>query len=170
MSCSCCSSSVAKPCPAVAHQLLRPWDFPGKTSGLGCHVLLQGASWPRAQTHVSCLAGGGFLTLSHLGSPVYAVHLTWILYMLFLTILTHGGLFPHNFCDFFPLCVHFLLNLSVRIFWNLVLKCIPPQWSCICFHIRECCHPRTLLCFLMLLFCFQNFAFLNSFLNFYSGV
>ena len=25
----------------VAYQLLRPWDFPGKGTGVGCHFLLQ---------------------------------------------------------------------------------------------------------------------------------
>jgi len=27
---------------AVAHQLLYPWDSPGKNTGVGCHALLQG--------------------------------------------------------------------------------------------------------------------------------
>ena len=26
-------------------RLLRPWDFPGKSTGVGCHCLLQSASW-----------------------------------------------------------------------------------------------------------------------------
>ena len=26
----------------VAHQVLCPWDFPGKNTGVGCHSLLQG--------------------------------------------------------------------------------------------------------------------------------
>ena len=26
----------------VAHQVLRPWDSPGKSTGVGCHFLLQG--------------------------------------------------------------------------------------------------------------------------------
>ena len=25
----------------AAHQLLRPWDFPGKSTGVGCHCLLE---------------------------------------------------------------------------------------------------------------------------------
>ena len=38
---------VAKPCPTlatswtVAHRLLCPWDFPSKSTGVGCHLLLQ---------------------------------------------------------------------------------------------------------------------------------
>ena len=35
-------------------RLLCPWDFPGKNPGVGCHVLLQGTSWPRGLTCVSC--------------------------------------------------------------------------------------------------------------------
>ena len=30
---------------AIAHQLLCPWDFPGKDTGVGCHFLLQGIFW-----------------------------------------------------------------------------------------------------------------------------
>ena len=26
-------------------RLLHPWDFPGKSTGMGCHCLLQKASW-----------------------------------------------------------------------------------------------------------------------------
>ena len=33
-------------------RLLCPWDFPGKSTGVGCHCLLQGASYP---LHYSCL-------------------------------------------------------------------------------------------------------------------
>ena len=34
-------------------KLLRPWDFQGKSTGVGCHFLLQGTSQPRDQTQVS---------------------------------------------------------------------------------------------------------------------
>ena len=27
--------------PAAAHQVPRPWDSPGKNTGVGCHFLLQ---------------------------------------------------------------------------------------------------------------------------------
>ena len=33
-----------------------PWDFPGKNTGVDCHFLLQGSSWPRDQTHISCVS------------------------------------------------------------------------------------------------------------------
>ena len=41
-------------------RLLCPWDFPGKSTGVGCHFLLQGSSWPRDGTQVSCTAGRHF--------------------------------------------------------------------------------------------------------------
>ena len=44
----------------VACWLLCPWDFPGKNTGMGCHFLLWGSSWPRDGTHVSSTAGRFF--------------------------------------------------------------------------------------------------------------
>ena len=32
-----------------------PSDFPGKNAWMNCHFLPQGSSWPRNQTHVSCI-------------------------------------------------------------------------------------------------------------------
>ena len=41
-------SEVAQPCPNLSNptrlqptRLLRPWDFPGKSTGVGCHGLLE---------------------------------------------------------------------------------------------------------------------------------
>ena len=55
----------------VAHQLLCPWDFPGKNSGVSCHFLLQRSSQPRNWTwcllHVSSALQMGSLLLSHQG-------------------------------------------------------------------------------------------------------
>ena len=33
--------SCARLCVTAAHQAPRPWDSPGKNSGVGCHFLLQ---------------------------------------------------------------------------------------------------------------------------------
>ena len=34
---------VTQPCPRLQlTKFLRPWDFPGKNTGVGCHCLLQG--------------------------------------------------------------------------------------------------------------------------------
>ena len=50
-------SEVAQSCPTLCDpmdtRLLRPWDFLGKSTGVGCHFLLQGTSRPRDGTQVS---------------------------------------------------------------------------------------------------------------------
>ena len=43
-------------------QLLCPWDFPGKNTGVGCHFLLQGILVTHDHTYVSCI---GRLILYH---------------------------------------------------------------------------------------------------------
>ena len=40
-------------CNPMDTRLLCPWDFLGKSTGVGCHFLLQGTSWPRDRTQVS---------------------------------------------------------------------------------------------------------------------
>ena len=52
-------------------------DSPGKNTGVGCHALLQGFSWCRGRTQVSCVSriGRWFpYHWCHLGSPL---HLIW---------------------------------------------------------------------------------------------
>ena len=39
-SCKVVSTSIETPW-AIAYQLLCPWDFPGKNTGVCCHFLLQ---------------------------------------------------------------------------------------------------------------------------------
>ena len=58
-SCSVVSNSLW-PHGLQPTRLLRPWDFPGKSTGVGCHFLLQGSSQPRDQTQVSHIAGRCF--------------------------------------------------------------------------------------------------------------
>ena len=52
-----CECEVAQSCPTLCDpmdtRLLCPWDFLGKTTGVGCLSLLQGTSRPRDQTQVS---------------------------------------------------------------------------------------------------------------------
>ena len=42
-------------------KLLRPWDFLGKSTGVGCHFLLQGTSRPRDWTQVSHIVDRRFI-------------------------------------------------------------------------------------------------------------
>ena len=61
-------SEVALSCPTPRPhglwptRLLHPRDSPGKSTGVGCHFLLQGSSRPREQMQVSCLASTHFTT------------------------------------------------------------------------------------------------------------
>ena len=40
--------------------LLRPWDFPGKSTGEGCISFSRGSFWPRDQIQVSHIVGRRF--------------------------------------------------------------------------------------------------------------
>ena len=55
----------------------RPWDFPGKNTGVDCHILLQGIlPTQRSNQHLlSPALAGSFLTTSAKGSPVSMVTL-----------------------------------------------------------------------------------------------
>ena len=54
---TCHRSEVAQSCLTLHDpmdtRLLRPWDFLGKSTGVGCLFLLQGTSRPRDRTQVS---------------------------------------------------------------------------------------------------------------------
>ena len=51
----------------VVRQALRPWDYPGKNTGVGCHFLLQGIFPTQGFEHTSLKSpelAGGLLTTS----------------------------------------------------------------------------------------------------------
>ena len=54
----------------VAHQAPRPWHFPGKNAGVGCHFLLQGITLTQGSNPRLLCYQAAFLPLSHLGSPL----------------------------------------------------------------------------------------------------
>ena len=59
-------SEVAQSCPTFHDptdtRLLRPWGFLGKSTGMGCHFLLQRTSQPRDRTQVSHIVDRHFLS------------------------------------------------------------------------------------------------------------
>ena len=57
---SCSVMSDCDPCGSA--RLLCLWTFPDKNTGVGCHFLLQGISWPRDWSHISCIEGRFFST------------------------------------------------------------------------------------------------------------
>ena len=59
------TSNSLRPCGLEPARLLYLWDFLGKNTGVGCHFLFQGSSWPRDRTSSSvspALAGRFFIT------------------------------------------------------------------------------------------------------------
>ena len=42
---------------------IHPWDFPGKSIGMGCHFFSRGSSQPRDRTRVSLIVGRRFTVL-----------------------------------------------------------------------------------------------------------
>ena len=66
---------VAQSCPTFCDpmgcpwsSLLCSWDFPGKNTGVGWHILLQGIFWPRDWTGSPALQADSLLSGSHQGS------------------------------------------------------------------------------------------------------
>ena len=57
----------------VAHGLLGPWDFPGKSTGVGCHFLLQGIFLTQGSNPGLPHCRQMLYHLSHQGSPSFAV-------------------------------------------------------------------------------------------------
>ena len=56
--CAKCVSACLRPQGLQPTRLLCPWDSPGKSTGVGCHALLQGIFPPRDWTsisYVSCM-------------------------------------------------------------------------------------------------------------------
>ena len=58
----------------VAYQLLHPWDFPGKNSGVGCHFLLQCVK-VKSESEVpqSCLTLSDPMDCSLPGSSIHGI-------------------------------------------------------------------------------------------------
>ena len=54
-----------------ATRLLCPWNFPGKNTGVGCHLFLQGMFLTQGLNLCFLQWQADSLPLSHLGSPVY---------------------------------------------------------------------------------------------------
>ena len=52
-------------------RLLCPWDYPGKSTGIGCHFLLQRIFLTQECNRVSSLAGGFFTTSITWEAPIY---------------------------------------------------------------------------------------------------
>ena len=72
--CECAvMSDSLQPLGLQSSRLLCPWDFPGKSAGVGCHFLLQGIFPTQGSKPHRLLWQADSLPLSHLGSPVMSM-------------------------------------------------------------------------------------------------
>ena len=75
--------NTAQLCPplvtpwTVAARLLCPWGFPRKSTGVGCHFLLQASSQFRNQTCISCLLDWQMDSLPPPGKPKNNLQRRW---------------------------------------------------------------------------------------------
>ena len=91
----------------VARQAPRPWDSPGKHTGVGCHFLLQGIVPTQGSNPGLCIAGRFFTQiLSHQGSPKVS---KWFLKSLQISFVLHLNWTKQNF--FFLIGVQLLYSV-----------------------------------------------------------
>ena len=90
-------------------RLLCPQDFPGESSGVGCHALLQGIFLPKDRTHVSYV--------SCIGRSIFSF-LVFCFCFCFLPLVLHGK--PHE---------DMLRNYSNRREFNIIQNEFGNQWS-----------------------------------------
>ena len=113
------ASKVAQSCPTLRPHgpwptwLLRPWDFPGKNTGVGCHFLLQGIFPTQGLNPGLPHCRQTLYPLSHQGSPMDGIKelliLTELLQVRVLSRLSHFRLFatPWTVAHQAPLSIGF---------------------------------------------------------------
>ena len=84
-SCCCCQvasvvSDSVRPHGLQPNRLLRPWDSPGKNTGVGCHFLLQ-CKEVKSESEVSqsCLTLSDLMDCSLTGSSIHGIFQTIVL-------------------------------------------------------------------------------------------
>ena len=77
-------SDPQRPCGLQPTRLLRPWDFPGSGTGVGCHCLLHKSYWVHLNTHrhafLSILTSTAVLFISSL--VIFPKFSTWEIFFL----------------------------------------------------------------------------------------
>ena len=92
----CACWSCARPHRLKPTRLLQPWDSPGKSAAVGYHLLLQGI-FPTQRSNPGLLHCTQILyQLSHMGSPVSAIHQCKSVIITYVYIYTYTYLHPHS--------------------------------------------------------------------------
>ena len=113
-------------------RLRRPWDSPGKNTGVGCHVLLQ-CMKVKSQSEVaqSCPTLSDPMGCSLPGSSVHGIFQARVL---------EWGAIAFSRC--LPHCRHILYHLSYQgvhySYWSTIKN------KCVCFKIQNCLFLRRL--------------------------
>ena len=126
-------------CTSMDCRFLCPWESPGKNTGMGCHILLQGA-FPTLEwiyiSYVSCTAGGPFTTsATHLGLPfsklVYTVKNLFLWSILLLSNLSLK-MFGFISSEFYLKWTTAMVQSAGKYFQNIIdIKCtLMNQDSC----------------------------------------
>ena len=97
-------------------RLLRPWDFPGKSTGVGCHHLLCSQSMPPVYLSIppfffffKTLDHFSVIILNSLSSRLcFASSFVW-----------SGGVLPY----FLACCIFFCLFIVFSLLWSLTCGC-----------------------------------------------
>ena len=97
-------------------RLLCPWNFPGKNTGVGCHFLLQGFSWPRDWTHISYIASMFCIT----GSP--GKHSMYVCMYVYIHIHTHTHTHTHIYMYMYPTDSLSLEDLKTPVLIETVIR------------------------------------------------
>ena len=97
-------------------RLLYPGDSLVKNTGVGCHALLQGSSWPRDRTcvsYVSCLAGRFFTTNATWEAQLPQIGFSWSL-----MTVNYVFLFNTQFLFIFKNGIQMINNQLHSFFWK----------------------------------------------------
>ena len=146
-----CCCWVAQSCPTLCdpmdcspHQLLRPWDSPGKNPGVGCHFLLQGIfpTWDRTcigrQILYYWAAGKPYCKESTVSKGLHLdagdSHLSYISLSAFPTIITQNGVAScQSEGSCFPLPAD-----GPSLFTRCLISCTWPLPPCLYSHLTTC--------------------------------
>ena len=127
-------------------RLLRPWDFPGKRTGVGCHCLLHFQSLPSyySDTISSCYLFLNFIEIQlwHMnssGSSCFhsALHL-WVSFLMLVVEVVCSFSWLHSSPQYefitsclFPMLRAFIIrHLWTSLFFILLSTCMHFSWVC----------------------------------------
>jgi len=135
-------SNSVRPHGLQPTRLLRPWDSPGKNTGVGCHFLLQGMKVEsESEVTQSCPTLSNPMDCSLPGSSIHGIFQATVLEWSVIAFSIRS--FNHWMAREVPRCAFKLILSSLILFTDkMSLKCSPwdfpghPVIKTSCFHCR----------------------------------